>query len=291
MTRKHAFYIGIDGGGTRCRARITDHNLTILGEAITGRANVFQDHEVAWQSVQSAIDEANKQAQLSDGDLTNAQIVAGLAGAEVQRCVEQFKLLNTRFKNLDVLTDAQTACLGAHNIEDGAIYIIGTGIVGISWQQQQWRKVGGWGFPLDDIGSGAWLGLKAIQEAIKQYDGLIESTSITNQVWDRFDHDMDQLLVWSTNATSGHYGEFAPIVTKAHEEGEPTALDIVSEQITHIGRQLQKLLSDDVPLCLMGGLSEWVSTHLPQDLTRQLSHAKNDAITGAVLYAQTRNFS
>lgn len=289
MTRNHAFYIGIDGGGTRCRARIADHQLNILGEAESGRANIFQDHKVAWRSFESAIEQANKDAGLSTEDLHQAHIVAGLAGAEVQSCVDQFKALNLCYSHLDILTDAQTACLGAHAIDDGAIYIIGTGSVGISWHNQQWRKIGGWGFPLNDIGSGAWLGFRALQSAIQQYDGLLETSELTEKVWTHFNHDMSQLLTWSSNATSGHYGQFAPLVTQAHERGEKIALEIVDQQIAHIEDQLNVLVKDDLPLCLMGGLSHWVADRLSEKLSQRLSNAKNDAITGALLYAHSRN--
>ena len=36
-------YLGIDGGGTRCRARLRDGEGRLLGEAEGGLANIYQD--------------------------------------------------------------------------------------------------------------------------------------------------------------------------------------------------------------------------------------------------------
>ncbi len=44
------------------------------------------------------------------------------------------------------MTDAHAACIGAHNGADGAIIIIGTGVVGYQTQNGEGVQVGGWGF-------------------------------------------------------------------------------------------------------------------------------------------------
>ncbi len=41
-------------------------------------------------------------------------------------------------------------------VKNGSIIIIGTGVVGYQIEGHHNSKVSGWGFPHDDIGSGAW---------------------------------------------------------------------------------------------------------------------------------------
>lgn len=49
------YFVGINGGGTSCRARIVDRNGNVLGEAKTGSANILLGADVAMKSIQDAI--------------------------------------------------------------------------------------------------------------------------------------------------------------------------------------------------------------------------------------------
>ncbi len=289
MNTVNTFYIGIDGGGTSCRARIINSAGIVIGEGKSGSANVFQNHQVAWQSVQQAINIANQSAQLSSEQLTESQIVAGLAGAEIKSCADQFLSLVKDFKNFILLTDAQIACLGAHAGKEGAIFIIGTGAIGLAYENETWHQVGGWGFPLDDMGSGAWLGQQAVRVAINQFDGLIHGSVLADLVWQHFNHNSEQLITWSQQASSGHYGEFAPMVLEAFNKQDHFAIGIIEQQTALLSQQIKALLVNDLPLSLMGGLAPWVTSQLPQELKQKLTDSKGDALSGALQFAQQRN--
>lgn len=47
----YRYLVGIDGGGTSCRARICDLDGTILGEAKTGSANILLGSDIAMASI------------------------------------------------------------------------------------------------------------------------------------------------------------------------------------------------------------------------------------------------
>jgi glucosamine kinase len=288
MTSPYKYLIGIDGGGTQCRARITGLNGQVLGEATTGSANVFQDHTLAWHSVSTSIALAFKNADLSTDNSKSAYVVAGLAGAEVNSAVKQFKTHCESLGHIEILTDAQTACLGAHQSQNGAIYIVGTGTVGIAYRNGEWQKMGGWGFPLNDEGGGAWLGMRAIKQAIKRHDRLTHSTPLTQKVWQQFPEGIDQLIAWSQHASSGDYGKFAPLVTETFAMGDELSANIIAEQKEILNQQISALVSDDLPLCLMGGLASWAESLLPISIQNQIHKPKGDALTGALLLAQQR---
>lgn len=286
MTQGSSFVIGIDGGGTRCRARLVDNRGETLAEAVSGSANIFQDAQNAWHSVQSVLSELCHLAQLPLSEIQSAPIVAGLAGAEVSSCVSQFQFLATSLPRLTVMTDAQVACIGAHQGQPGAAYIVGTGSIGVSWQGGQWRRVGGWGFPLADQGSGAWLGQQAIRLALDAKDGLVPATQLTEQVWAVFQDQPERLLRWSQEATSGQFGEFSPYVTAAYARGDSHAITIVAQQIEFLTKQINALVTNDLKLSLMGGLSHWVEPLLPKSIQEKLTPAQGDALSGAVRCAQ-----
>jgi glucosamine kinase len=289
MTSQLNYLIGIDGGGTRCRARLTSLQGKILGEAISGSANVFQNDALAWKSVATCIEGAIHEAGLPSDTVQEAYVVAGLAGAEVSSAVEKFTARAKNIGHLDVLTDAQIACLGAHTLNNGAIYIVGTGTVGIASINDQWQKIGGWGFPLNDEGGGAWLGMQALKIAIKQHDGLIADSLLAEKIWQKFPNGIDELVAWSQHASSGDYGQFSPLVTQACKAKDMHANRIVEAQARILTEQISVLVSDELPLCLMGGLATWVQPLLPLALQQQLKSPDGDALTGALLLAKKRN--
>lgn len=289
MNSPDTYLIGIDGGGTSCRARITDRHGTILGEAQAGSANIFQDVDLAWRSVHQAVTEAFANASLPATCAQSSVLVAGLAGAEAPAAVADFlHRARDSFADISLLSDAQIACLGAHAGEDGAIFIVGTGAIGVAQDQGQWRRVGGWGFPLNDLGSGAWLGQQAVRAALDQRDGIITRSALTDSIWKIFPAGTDELISWSQMANSGDYGSFAPLVFKAVAAHDPVAEALIAEQIQLLSRQMLALPAHGRGLCLMGGLAEIIASKLPQEIQIRRVPALGDALSGALYCAQAR---
>ena len=89
------FFIGIDGGGTRCRARLEDVDGNVLGEGVSGPANIMRDSDLAKASIVDAINiaisnagNANTSEQIS---LSQCVVGAGLAGANIESAKQQFE--------------------------------------------------------------------------------------------------------------------------------------------------------------------------------------------------------
>src|SRR5258708_19681005 len=62
MVTKGALYLGIDGGGSRCRARIEDEYGAALGEGSSGPATTRLGIDQAWRSILQACPAAAEQA-------------------------------------------------------------------------------------------------------------------------------------------------------------------------------------------------------------------------------------
>src|SRR3954453_11271750 len=130
MGTKGTTYLGIDGGGTRCRARIEDENGRVLGEANSGPATTRIGIEQAWRAIMDATEAAAAMAGLKRGDFSRMRAGIGLAG--LSRLGAEAALNNTvhPFASVTYLSDGMAACLGAHSGADGAIVVAGTGSVG-----------------------------------------------------------------------------------------------------------------------------------------------------------------
>lgn len=279
-------YMGIDGGGTACRVRLTDASGQVLAQAQAGSANVFQSAEVSWQSIDAATAMALEQAGLPDRAHRQLVVAAGLAGSEFESASQRFLARDSGFARFDLYNDGQIACVGAHGGADGTLLIVGTGIIGFHYYQGQWRRVSGWGFPLDDAASGAWLGLQAVRRALAQRDGMADASALTDAVWAQFDGSDSGLIGWAQKAKSVDYGKLAPKVVQCFQQQDPHAMAIVAQQIQVLDELLDALQQPAQPLVVLGGLAEFVCPLLAPRHRERLRQAQGDALDGALQLAR-----
>lgn len=282
-------YMGIDGGGTSCRVRLADDQGRILANAQAGSANVYQSAETSWLSIDQATNDALNQAGLPSQARSRITVVAGLAGSEIDSARDGFLSRPHSFAQFHLLNDGQIACIGAHGGGDGALLVVGTGIIGVARKESDWRRVSGWGFPLDDRGSGAWLGQQAVRHALWQRDGLITPSGLTRAVWAPFADDLSGLIGWAQEAKSVDYGKLAPLVVDWYEKADPHAVRIVEHQLAIVNDLLDALLPTPQPLAVLGGLGPFVSARLAERHQAQLRPSQGDALDGALRLALQRS--
>ena len=132
------------------------------------------------------------------------------------------------------VSDGVGACLGAHSGQDGAIVIAGTGSIGLGFVEGRDLRVGGYGFPISDEGSGADLGLKAVQLALRAHDGRYEPTALLAEVMQRFESDPMEAVAWMDRASATDYAALAPMVMRHADQGDPVGRRIVQSAAEQI---------------------------------------------------------
>ena len=167
------FYIGVDGGGTRCRARIEDAEGRLLGQGAAGPATTRIGADRSMQAVRAASMAAAIDAGLPPAALAHTSAGVGLAGIDRKGAREALVGFPHPFRNVVYASDANVACLGAHSGRDGGIVVAGTGSIGFARVKGRERRIGGYGFPISDEGSGAELGLQAVRLALRAHDGIL----------------------------------------------------------------------------------------------------------------------
>lgn len=280
------FYVGIDGGGTSCRARIRDENQHLIGEGKSGSANIMLGAATAMNSIIDAIDQAAQQGGLTDQDKANMHVGLALAGAEHKESWHRFMALSHPFASMTLNTDAYGACIGAHNGDDGAIMIGGTGSCGIYLKGGKQFVVGGREFPISDQGGGAVMGLRLIQQVLLAYDGIIERTPLIQHVLNHFDNDVDAIVAWSKHAIPKDYGQFSPAIFEHAYQGDPVAIAMLKQTAADIEMFLVALNRHGATrICLMGSIAERLKDWLSPPVQQWIVNAQFDAIEGALMFA------
>jgi glucosamine kinase len=280
-------YVGVDGGGTGCRARIEDRQGSVLGTGIAGPAALRLGIDRALAEVQKACHAALEEAGLDASVLSSAHAALGLSGVGRKGVLEQLEIRQHPFRSVVYVNDATIACIGAHAGRDGGIVIVGTGSVGFAVVDGREVRVGGYGFPISDEGSGADVGLHAIRLALRAYDERALRTSFTRDVMLRFHDDPFEAVAWMDRATATDYATFAPLVMRHADAGDPVARRIVrdaAEQIDDLARRLSE--SGASRMALLGGLASPMQPWLAPDVQRRLVPVEGDAVDGALRLAR-----
>jgi glucosamine kinase len=288
LTRRNVrLLVGVDGGGTGCRARIADAEGSLLGTGIAGPAAVRLGIDRSLAAVESACRAAAAEAGLQPEALAEMDAGVGLAGIGRKGALEEIRARPHPFRSVVYVNDANIACMGAHSGRDGGIVIIGTGSAGFAIVKGREVKVGGYGFPVSDEGSGADLGLSAIRLALRANDGRALATSLTRDVMARFGGDPFEVVAWMDRASATDYATLAPLVMRHADAGDPVGRRIVRDAAEQIDELVRRLIECGAPrIALVGGLASPMEPWLAPDVQRRLSPVEGDAVAGALLLAR-----
>lgn len=281
-------FLGIDGGGTSCRARLCAPSGVRLGEGLAGPANIRLGLTQSLNAVLDATRQCLQQAGLASEDLPRVSACLALAGASEPNDLAAARRTHHPFGNTVITTDAHAACLGAHRGKDGGIIVVGTGTIGWAEVAGRRHRVGGWGFQVSDEGSGAWLGREAIRRVLWAHDGRAPWTELLKTVWQRFDENPHVVVRWSATAQPRDFGSLAPLVVQHAEQRDPAAVELMTLAAGHIDALAARLVALGTErICLVGGLATTFKGRASDATRAHLVSPAGDALDGALMLART----
>jgi glucosamine kinase len=300
-------YVGVDGGATKCIVRLEDEQGKLLGRETGGPASLRFAASEVWHSILTTLNKILQQQDLSsrgselvEGSaepINNIHLHAGmgLAGSELSAAYQAFLHSPHPFKTFVVTSDARIACLGAHGAADGAVIIAGTGMVGYQIQQSVTTKVGGFGFPHDDEGGGAWLGLQAVKKTVQWLDGRIARSGLAEAIYQHFDNDAAILTAWANNANATLFAELAPFVIEQSKQQDVVACELLQQaanaidQVATALQQAQLANTQPLPCALVGSITPFLEPYLSNALRARLVSASLPPDAGAILLVRNAN--
>lgn len=298
MNEKEKLYIGIDGGGTKLKIKIENIKGECIGIGEGGPANISNSFEIAWKNIISTIDNTLKPFGIDINDNNfSINLAIGIAGYEILSARENFLKESHPFEQVKLYSDSYIACVGAHKGKNGGVILIGTGSVGLSIINNKTFKVGGWGFPYDDFGSGAWIGMQSISTYCHCLDSRKKKSEFNKVILEKFNNSQTQILNWASNADSKDFATLAPIVIELAKENNPQAFEIMTKAGNHISEIGNTLISvssnhmNNLPLVVMGGIGNHIIPYLDNVIKKKLVTPKSSPEDGALLLLRQQDIS
>ncbi|MGA8649099.1 MAG: BadF/BadG/BcrA/BcrD ATPase family protein, partial [Xanthobacteraceae bacterium] len=179
-------------------------------------------------------------------------------------------------------------CIGAHGENDGGVIVAGTGTVGWAVLGGQTHRVGGWGMPISDEGSGAWLGCEAVRRLLWALDGRLAWTGLLHALGEKFGNDPHAIVTWAQSASPGDFGSLAPDIFAHATRDDPIACELVALAAGHIDILADRLIAIGATrLALVGGCAPFLASSLSERTKSYLVEPAGDALSGALYLARS----
>ena len=231
------YALGIDGGGSRTRALLCDTLGQIIGQGLSGGTN---PRTSTTGELKAHLQEAIEQATRS---IDSSKILAahfGLAGAgdagtraKVQAITKELLCKET---TCTIGHDLEIALVGGLGSKTGIVLVAGTGSAcyGCTCDGRS-TKCGDWGDLVDDVGSGSWIGLRALQVCVRQTDGRLPESHLKQAVMDflKIEHmDAFKTRIHDSGLSRSGRAQLAPIILDLASKGDEVSLAIVAEGVS-----------------------------------------------------------
>jgi N-acetylglucosamine kinase-like BadF-type ATPase len=230
------YALGIDGGGSRTRALLCDPSGQIIGQGLSGGTNPRVSSATELKAhLQKAIEQATQTIDCS-------KILAahfGLAGTGDSQARTKVKAITKELlceqTTITIGHDLEIALAGGLGSNTGIVLVAGTGSAcyGRSCDGRS-ASCGGWGDLVDDAGSGSWIGLRALQDCIRQTDGRLPESPLKQAVMDflKIDHmNAFKARIHDSGLSRSERARLAPIILDLASAGDEISLAIVAEAV------------------------------------------------------------
>jgi glucosamine kinase len=251
------FFLGIDGGGTKTRCIVGDEK-SQLGAGSSSSSKVQRVGEAcARDALAAAVHGACVEAGISPRQIVRT--VAGITGSARPEIAGVMRDLMTSIVGgqVEIVGDVDIAFEDAFGSRPGVVVIAGTGSIAYGRNfKGEIARAGGWGYAISDEGSGHWIGVEAVREALRAHD-LGEHSGLLNDLMAAIGAlDFDDFIVRLNGSPAVDFASLFPIVLAASDNGDAMATEI----LTRAGRELVEMAGIVIER-LFGEQSLSVATH------------------------------
>ena len=229
-----AYYLGIDGGGTKTRCVLADET-TVLARSMAGGSNIVRLGETqAREALQNVVRQVCVAAKISP-DRIRAVCIGAAGAARPEIAARMHSIVADLVPGiapakLEVVGDAVIGLEAAFGTGPGVIAIAGTGSIIYGRDADgHTARAGGWGFAISDEGSGHSIARRAIAASRHARDEGVETalTASVLQTWKL--NTIDELVQQANSTPPPDFPRLFPIVLRAADQGDSIARDLLAD--------------------------------------------------------------
>lgn len=228
------YVVGLDGGGTKTEVIVADLDGNILSQFKSGAININGE---SIQNVERNLiyifDTISSQIGNSDDCVYTCIGTAGISNPLTKETLKKAVVNSGYAGSLFITGDHETALYGALGKVDGIILIAGTG--SICYGKNKYgieKRTGGFGYLIDDEGSGYAIGRDILAAIVRSVDGRGKETLSKEMVFSQLNiSSIEELIgfIYAKDTNKRDIAKLAPNLTIACAAGDSAALEIAKK--------------------------------------------------------------
>lgn len=243
------YFIGIDGGGNYSRIIGADESKTIIGSHNGNSTNLaINSYDIVRHNIKTLVTEFNK---LTNTKISDCKAVCiGSAGINTKESAEKMEAIFrlTGFTcPLKVVNNAELVLAAETKGKPGVAVIAGIDSIAVARDKNGvLRRAGGYGYLIDDAGSGYWMGMQAIKHALMSDNGVYGDTVLKKTLFEHFKADsFDKIVeyVYSDSFNRSKVSELALLIKYTAVQGDEISLIIEEKAAFELFKLADVLLS------------------------------------------------
>ena len=290
-----AYFLGIDGGGTKTEFMLCDREGRRVAGVILGASNPI---DIGIDACRRVLDAGI--AEVTRGiPLRKIAVFAGIAGGISGDNREKIRahLSGYGFGRCDNGSDAQNAVAMALGDGDGITMIAGTGSIVFAKVGDTLTRFGGFGYLLEDGGSGFAIGRDAILSALLAEEAGRAPTPLYRAILEKTGEASVLAAIGKLyEGGKREFSTYAPLVFDACADNDPEAMAILDKNAAALAALIRR--ADPVfgdrrrDIVMVGGLGNradrylpLIAAHLPDDGRYHLRADTRKTVLGALRLA------
>lgn len=266
------FRIGILSINNRRVTCIKDNTNTIVGiSELEGGLDLIETSgnliHLIYESVYAALP---KESRTGQNNLKQTDIHLVMQSYEFEDKRHKFThFAKKHFKNVIILSDWQITYLSTFSDKEGISLVVDKGVSLSYKHNNSLKKLGGWKFPVYDLGGENWLGLETIRHTIEAAEGYIPMSTLAHKVLAKFNGKIERITeTCFTGADFDIYCLFADILLRSYFMHDSAAQAIVQKGFQLIYRSIERtdsIIGKALPIALNGSLTDIYKPFFPQE--------------------------
>lgn len=240
------YYLGIDGGGTRTTASVSDENGALMCK-VTGKTINF--YSVGIENARKNLSEIISDIYKNIGEVTfeNAFIGCSALDDRADNGIVN-SLCDGVIKSKSIVMDSDTyvALFSGETSLPRAVVICGTGSMVTGLDDKIYTK-GGWGHIIGDGGSAYSIAVNGLSEAVNLFDENKLNEPLVKSAQEFFKKDnLREIIdfVYNESTTKDVIADFAKCVSVEAENGDKISLDIIKGECNKLLRTVYSLINE-----------------------------------------------
>jgi len=222
------------------------------------------------QLIQESIFEALPGSSEDQSILKQAKLNLVMQSFEFEDTRHKFEHFARKyFKDVMVIPDWQITYLSTFENGEGISLVTDKGTSLSFMHNMTLKKLGGWKYPVYDLGGENWLGVETIHHTIQAIEGYIPVSKLAQNVMSKFNNKIEKITETCFKGSHADiYMVFTEILLRSYFTGDPAANEIIARGFREVCRMVERadsIVGKQLKIAINGSLAEVYRKYFDQN--------------------------